>query len=70
MSGAAAASGASLDDAALYAWEGEGADFLTGNAIDAGDLDGDGVTDFVIAAYGHDDGGGAANGKVYVMFGG
>lgn len=53
---------ATPDAAALYAW--------TGNALAAGDLDGDGVTDFVVSAYGYKSDGETANGKVYLLLSG
>ncbi|MFZ5481916.1 MAG: MopE-related protein [Myxococcota bacterium] len=55
------------DDAALAMWDGEAADSLLGNALAAGDLDGDGLSDLVMGAYGHMDDGATASGRVYVL---
>ncbi len=71
VSGAATIGGAASTEAAsLYAWVGEVAASYTGNALEAGDLDGDGAPDFVVAAYGYASDGSNANGKVYVLLSG
>ena len=63
LSGATSVDGAATPDAAaLYAW--------TGNALAAGDLDADGVTDFVVSAYGYMSDGVTSNGKVYLLLSG
>ena len=71
LSGATSVDGAATPDAAaLYAWTGEQANALTGNALAAGDLDADGVTDFVVSAYAYMSDGVTSNGKVYLLLSG
>ncbi|MFN7146009.1 MAG: FG-GAP repeat protein, partial [Myxococcota bacterium] len=70
VSGAAMIGGGSPETAARMAWTGEHENALTGNALAAGDLDGDGVLDFVVGAYGHMSDGLSQSGKVYVVLSG
>jgi hypothetical protein len=55
------------ESAALLAWAGEADQSLTGNALAVGDLDADGLPDFVICAYGYASDGATTNGRVYVL---
>ena len=66
FSGALLAGDSGPDAVALLTWRGEAADTYAGNAIAAGDLDGDGLSDLVMAAYGYAEDGTNPNGRVYV----
>jgi hypothetical protein len=70
VSGAEAAGGASLTDAALLAWTGESELSTPGSAMAVGDLDADGEVDFVIGAYLYAEDGIQQNGKVYLLLSG
>ena len=56
------------DLAALLTFKGESADYNTANALAAGDWDGDGLTDYAVAAYLY--GAGVTTGRVYVELSG
>jgi len=70
LDGAAALGSSVPDDSAILAWTGEAAASLTGNALAVGDLDDDGLVDYVIGAYAYASDGTNANGKVYVVLSG
>jgi formylglycine-generating enzyme required for sulfatase activity len=68
--GASLGSSGTIDlSAADYSFVGENADDFAGVSVSsAGDVDGDGLADLLVGAYGNDDGGTAA-GKVYLILG-
>ena len=72
LSGSGTLTSTTLEDSAILAWGGELAGSYTGNALAVGDLDDDGVNDFVIGAYGYISDGTTsdANGRVYIELSG
>ncbi len=68
ISGSLAFRGAGdAESAALLAWSGEEADASTGNALAAGDVDGDGVQELVVGAQTYSEGTGTTYGKAYLL---